>query len=35
VLEKIQRLAARQEGLFRIHRTHDGLYARARRLVGS
>jgi hypothetical protein len=35
VLDRIRSLASRQEGLFRIHRTHPGLYARARRLFGS
>jgi hypothetical protein len=35
LLERIQQLAARAEGLFRIHRTHSGLYARARRQFGS
>lgn len=35
VLERIQKLAERREGLFRIHRTHRDLYARARRQFGS
>jgi hypothetical protein len=35
VLETIRRLALRDEGLFRVHRTHGALYARARRLYGS
>jgi hypothetical protein len=35
LLERIQRLAQRAEGLFRVHRTHRGLYARARRQFGS
>ncbi len=35
VLERIRRLAARSEGLFRVHRTHGDLYARARRQFGS
>jgi hypothetical protein len=35
VLERIQLLATRDEGLFRVHRTHPALYARARRLFGS
>jgi hypothetical protein len=34
LLERI-RLIARDGGLFRIHRTHGGLYARARRQFGS
>lgn len=35
LLERIRQLATRTEGLFRIHRTHSGLYARARRQFGS
>lgn len=35
VLEAIRRLASRGEGLFRIHRQHPDLYARARRMFGS
>src|SRR5262245_1103903 len=35
VLEKIGQLAGRREGLFRVHHTHPGLYARARRQFGS
>lgn len=35
VLEKIRQLAGREQGLFRIHHTHSGLYARARRQFGS
>jgi len=35
VLARIQGLAARDDGLFRVHRTHPALYARARRLFGS
>jgi hypothetical protein len=35
VLDRIRRLAARHDGLFRMHRSHPGLYARARRLFGS
>lgn len=35
VLEQIQRLAARDEGLFRVHHTHSALYARARRMFGT
>jgi hypothetical protein len=35
VLEKIRQLAHREQGLFRIHHTHSGLYARARRQFGS
>jgi hypothetical protein len=34
VLEKIRRIA-REGGLYRIHRTHSSLYARARRQFGS
>jgi hypothetical protein len=34
VLEKIRRIA-REGGLYRIHRTHGSLYARARRQFGS
>lgn len=35
VLERIRQLSARPEGLYRIHRSHPALYARARRLCGS
>jgi hypothetical protein len=35
LLERIQRLAHRREGLFRIHITHRDLYSRARRQFGS
>jgi len=35
VLEKIGQLATRRDGLFRVHHTHPGLYARARRQFGS
>jgi hypothetical protein len=35
VLERIAGLANRAEGLFRTHRTHPSLYARARRLFGT
>jgi hypothetical protein len=35
VLERIRQLASRADGLFRIHRTHSALYARARRQFGS
>lgn len=35
VLERIRQLAAREEGIFRVHLTHSGLYARARRMFGS
>jgi hypothetical protein len=35
VLRRIRRLASRAEGLFRVHRTHGDLYARARRQFGS
>jgi hypothetical protein len=35
VLEKIRQLARRDEGIFRVHLTHGGLYARARRMFGS
>jgi len=35
VLERIRQLASRVDGLFRIHRTHSALYARARRQFGS
>lgn len=35
VLELIRQLARREEGLFRVHRSHSGLYARARRQFGS
>ena len=35
LLERIRTLAVREDGLFRIHRTHGAIYARARRLFGS
>uniref|UniRef100_A0A832MLG9 Uncharacterized protein n=1 Tax=Eiseniibacteriota bacterium TaxID=2212470 RepID=A0A832MLG9_UNCEI len=35
VLERIRQMAARSDGLFRVHRSHPALYARARRLYGS
>lgn len=35
VLDKIRQLSRRREGLFRVHHTHPGLYARARRQFGS
>jgi hypothetical protein len=35
VLNRIRALARRDAGLFRVHRTHPGLYARARRQFGS
>jgi hypothetical protein len=35
LLERIQKLASRRDGLFRIHRTHRDLYSRARRQFGS
>jgi len=35
VLARIGALASRDEGLFRVHRAHPALYARARRLFGS
>lgn len=35
VLEKIRQLARREEGIFRVHLTHSGLYARARRMFGT
>lgn len=35
VLERIRTLAAGDGGLFRVHRGHPALYARARRLFGS
>jgi len=35
VLERIADLARRGEGLFKVHRTHADLYARARRLFGT
>jgi hypothetical protein len=35
VLQRIRALAARPPGLFRVHRNHPALYARARRLFGS
>jgi hypothetical protein len=35
LLERIRRLAASRDGLFRVHRRSAGLYARARRSFGS
>jgi hypothetical protein len=35
VLERIRALERRPGGLFRVHHTHAGLYARARRQFGS
>lgn len=35
LLESIRALAVNGEGLFRIHRSHPHLYARARRMFGS
>jgi hypothetical protein len=35
VLARIRHLAATENGLFRVHRTHGDLYARARRQFGS
>lgn len=35
VLERIRLLARAGEGLYRVHRTHSSLYARARRQFGS
>jgi len=35
LLRKIQQLALRPEGLFRVHRSHPHIYARARRQFGS
>jgi hypothetical protein len=35
VIESIRRLGEREKGLFRTHRTHPALYARARRLFGN
>jgi hypothetical protein len=35
VLEQIRQLAGRSDGLFRVHRQHPDLYARARRLFGA
>jgi hypothetical protein len=35
VLEAIRRLGGREGGLFRVHRRHGNLYARARRQFGS
>lgn len=35
VLERIRRLDRREDGLFRVHRRHGSLYARARRQFGS
>ncbi|HET9253019.1 MAG TPA: hypothetical protein VFP58_12975 [Candidatus Eisenbacteria bacterium] len=34
VLDKIRRIAS-ENGLYRVHRTHSSLYARARRQFGS
>jgi len=35
LLDRIRRLAVTREGLFRVHRRHSSLYARARRSFGS
>jgi hypothetical protein len=35
LIEQIRRLHERPPGLFRVHDSHAGLYARARRLFGS
>jgi hypothetical protein len=35
VLDHIRKLSQREVGLFRMHRTHSALYARARRQFGS
>jgi hypothetical protein len=35
LLERIRQLAVRPDGLFRVHRTHPGIYARARRQFGT
>lgn len=35
LIDRIRTLAGRPQGLFRIHRTHPVLYARARRQFGS
>jgi hypothetical protein len=35
VLDRIRTIAARGDGLVRIHHTHGSLYARARRMFGS
>ena len=35
LLERIRTLAARGDGLFRVHRTHVALYSRARREFGT
>jgi len=35
VIVQIRELAAGGDGLFRVHRTHPDLYARARRYFGS
>ena len=35
LLERIRRLAASRDGLFRVHHRKSGLYARARRNFGS
>jgi len=35
VLDEIRTLARRGDGLFRVHRSHPDLYARARRFFGA
>src|SRR5262249_31001014 len=35
VLDRIRQLANARGGLFKVHRTHGSLYARARRIFGS
>lgn len=35
LLDSIRKLASAGDGLFRIHRSHPHLYARARRMFGS
>jgi hypothetical protein len=35
VLDRIRQLATSDVGLYRVHRQHGGLYARARRQFGS
>ena len=35
LLETVRQVARTPAGLFRIHREHPGLYARARRMFGS
>ena len=35
LLDRIGQLAARPEGLFRVHRAHPEIYARARRQFGT